>query len=150
MDSRMGSRLIRANYLSISTETRQISIELHVEPESSLLIQLRTGKAGFRQILAKMKVPEIEDGRCLYCRRGNESIRHVLDECPALQGLRPEFFDSQALNTGIGQLLKDPKYANQIVNFVLESKRLNQFAGIAAQYPSKKALRSRKGHGYIG
>ena len=47
--------------------------------QSSLTIQLRTGKIGFRAFLYKMKVPGIEDPLCNCCEDGKEmTVEHVL------------------------------------------------------------------------
>ncbi len=54
---------------------------------SSLMIQMRTGKIGLRKFLHERKAPGVEDARC-GCKRGEETVRHVLTECPRFKEMR--------------------------------------------------------------
>lgn len=58
-------------------------------PFSSLIVQLRTAKIGLRQFLVLRKVPDVDDDKC-ECRRGSQTVRHVLFSCPLYRELRQE------------------------------------------------------------
>lgn len=45
---------------------------------------MRTGKIGLRKFLHERNEPEVKDARC-GCRRGEETVRHVLTECPRFE-----------------------------------------------------------------
>jgi hypothetical protein len=61
--------------------------------QSSLVVQLRTGKIGFRAFLYKMKVPGIEDPLCNSCEDKEEmTVEHVLMKCQRWTRLREECF----------------------------------------------------------
>jgi hypothetical protein len=58
---------------------------------SSLVIQLRTGKIGFRAFLYQRKVPGFEDPLCRDCDvREDMTVRHVLLKCDKWKELRLE------------------------------------------------------------
>jgi hypothetical protein len=60
-------------------------------PQSSLVIQLRTGKIGFRSFLCQRKVPGFEDPSCQDCDEGLEmTVEHVLMNCRKWLDLREE------------------------------------------------------------
>jgi hypothetical protein len=74
--------------------------------QSSLAIQLRTGKVGFRAFLFNSKVPDIETPWCLTCAGEElETVQHVLLHCPTWAGLREECFES-GLKEGVRPSLK--------------------------------------------
>ena len=54
---------------------------------SSLIVQMRTGKIGLRKFLHERNVPKVKDARC-GCRRGEETVRHVLTECTRFKKIR--------------------------------------------------------------
>ena len=50
--------------------------------QSSLVIQLRTGKIGFRAFLYKMRVLDVDDPLYKNCEEGEEmTVEHVLMRC---------------------------------------------------------------------
>ena len=62
--------------------------------QSSLVIQLRTGKIGFRAFLHKMRVPDVDDPLCKNCEEGEEmTVEHVLMRCQRWSELRKECFE---------------------------------------------------------
>ena len=48
--------------------------------ESSVLVQLRTGRIGLAKFLYTAKVPSYDTGQCK-CRQGDETPRHLLLFC---------------------------------------------------------------------
>ena len=74
--------------------------------QSSLVVQLRTGKIGFRAFLHKMRVPGFDDPLCKECEEGKEmTVEHVLMECPKWTTLREECF-ARAFKRGISPTLE--------------------------------------------
>ncbi|EED24133.1 conserved hypothetical protein [Talaromyces stipitatus ATCC 10500] len=64
------------------------NIELHARlsrPLSSILTQMWTGNIGLRHFLYQRKIPGIDDGEC-QCRRGAQTVTHILLSCPKVQG----------------------------------------------------------------
>jgi hypothetical protein len=62
---------------------------------SSLVIQLRTGKIGFRAFLHQRKVPGVEDPTCKDCDAGEDmTVDHVLLRCNKWRDLRRECLQS--------------------------------------------------------
>jgi hypothetical protein len=65
---------------------------------SSLAIQLRTGKIGFRAFLYQRKVPGVLDPLCTDCDAGEDmTVDHVLLKCEKWQALRQECFQRAGL-----------------------------------------------------
>ena len=54
---------------------------------SAIITQMRTGKIGLRHFLCLRKVPGFSDPRCT-CRNDNQTVRHVLQDCPLYHDLR--------------------------------------------------------------
>lgn len=50
---------------------------------------MRTRKIGLRHYLFSRKVPNVNDPRCA-CRRNDQTVRHILQECPLYPKLRNE------------------------------------------------------------
>jgi hypothetical protein len=75
-------------------------------PQSSLVIQLRIGKIGFRAFLFNRKVSEIDSPWCLTCDGQElEIVTHVLLHCLAWKELREECF-KDGLKEGTRPTLK--------------------------------------------
>ena len=58
------------------------------KPQSALLVQLRTGKVGFRAFLHQRKVPGVEDPYCDCGREEEMTVEHVLLRCQTWNELR--------------------------------------------------------------
>src|SRR5437667_1860659 len=79
----------RALFRTTPKPTRKV-LELHrtvSKAISSVIIQMRTEKIGLRPFLYQWKVPDIENGFC-ECRRGLQTVRHIILECDRLTRLR--------------------------------------------------------------
>jgi hypothetical protein len=90
---------------------------------TSLAIQLRLGKTGFKEHLFSFGAAE--SPRCS-CGEGNENINHVIMMCPELQELRQEIWQGRQAGN-IAEVLNDPQSLHQAARFVLRSNKLKQF-----------------------
>ncbi|PQE23306.1 Ribonuclease H protein [Rutstroemia sp. NJR-2017a BBW] len=50
---------------------------------------MRKAKIGLRQLLYLRKVPDVDNDKC-ECRRGSQTVRHILFSCPLYYELRQE------------------------------------------------------------
>ena len=100
-------------------------LRLHLKlrkAESSILVQMRSGRTGLAHFLSKAKVPSYDTGLC-ECGQSQETPRHVLLYCPkeadrrAELGQRPTFV----------RLLDTPEGAVIASKWMIQSGRLRQF-----------------------
>ena len=94
--------------------------------ESSMLIQLRTGRIGLNYFLNKAKVPGYESGQCS-CNRGPETPRHILIYCPKERRRRTTLRDPQGGHINFNNLLDSAKGAQLTSKWMIQSGRLHQF-----------------------
>ncbi|KAJ5458823.1 hypothetical protein N7530_010767 [Penicillium desertorum] len=99
---------------------------------SSVLIQLRTGIIGLAEYFSKIK--RKDSPRC-QCDMGNQSVRHVLLECPLLEEQRyemlNELFEEGGLTTlGEMKILKESKAAPIVAKFMIATGLLGQFQSV--------------------
>jgi hypothetical protein len=99
--------------------------------QSAIVVQLRTGKIGFRAFLHKMKVPEIDNPLCQICKE-LESVQHVLLRCPRWQEQREE-----CMKTGLkGETRPSLKALLSTKKGCLAAVRMIQRTGLLAQFQS--------------
>ena len=82
------------------------------KPQSSLLVQMRTGKIGLRSFLYTRKI--VEDERC-ECGHTSQTVRHVLMECRKFNRLRQEIWKEERRKEPFGvvewkKMLSHPLY----------------------------------------
>lgn len=94
--------------------------------ESSVLIQLRTGRTGLRHFLNKVRVPGHESGQCS-CGEGLETPRHVLLQCPDESERREALKESQKGELDFIKLLDTPAGAPVASKWMIRSGRIPQF-----------------------
>ena len=92
--------------------------------ESSVLIQLRTGRIGLAHFLNKARVPEFDTGQCR-CGHGAETPRHLLLYCPEEEDRR-EQLGPRAVRSFV-RLLNTQDGAAVAAKWVIQSGRLRQF-----------------------
>lgn len=102
------------------------------EATISVLIQLRTGIVGLAEYLCKIK--KIDSPRCK-CDLGNQSLRHVLLECPLLEESRAEMVEGlfeAGISTMLGEeeMLRESKAALVVAKFMIASGLLGQFQSV--------------------
>jgi ribonuclease HI len=96
---------------------------------SSVLIQLRTGKIGLAGYLSKINARD--SPRC-DCDLGNQTVAHVLLECPLLQDERQTMRDDLAtagvsMQLGTDELLQQLPARSILAQFMLSTGLLDQF-----------------------
>ena len=97
-----------------------------------MLIQLRTGIIGLAEYLSKIK--RKDSPRC-QCDMGNQSVRHVLLECPLLEEQRYEMMNElfeAGVSTTLGEMemLKESKAAPIVAKFMIATGLLGQFQSV--------------------
>ncbi len=92
--------------------------------ESSVLIQLRSRKAGFNDFLFRAGVP----GRTKDCPCGapRETVPHVLLICPLEDARRTQAFGEE--RPSLSQMLFDPDWIPRTTRWIIQSGRLPQFS----------------------
>ncbi len=90
---------------------------------SSLLIQMRVGKIDLNAYLHKIK--RAERPWC-ECREGNQTVAHILEECPLYRRQRHSIFNWYVLRN-VKLILSNPQTAMKAVNFMLSTGLLDQF-----------------------
>ena len=78
--------------------------------ESTMLVQLRTGRTGLRHFLSKARVPGYESGECS-CGTGPETPRHVLLHCPHEEERRTVLREALGGYLDLSRLLDTPRGA---------------------------------------
>jgi hypothetical protein len=99
--------------------------------ESSLLIQIRTGKVGLRAFLFQRKVPDVNTPLCR-CGTSGETPAHVVLFCPELQQERKELQRAllpQTLRTtrDFAAATANPSCAGTVVRWLLATDRLPEY-----------------------
>jgi hypothetical protein len=106
--------------------------ESYIVATSSVLIQLRTGIIGLAEYLAKIK--KKDSPRC-DCDMGNQSVRHVLLECPLLEEQRHKmmddlFEDGVSMSLGGEGMLREAKAAPIVAKFMIATGLRGQFQSV--------------------
>jgi hypothetical protein len=91
--------------------------------QSSLLIQMRTGKIGLNSYLHKIKRA---DKPWCDCKEGNQTVAHILEECPLYRRQRHSIFNRYVLRD-VKLILSNPQTAVKAANFMLSTGLLDQF-----------------------
>jgi ribonuclease HI len=116
----------RALYRTIRRPTKDV-LKLHrsiPKALSSIIVQLRTEKIGLKLFLYQRGVPGIDDGLCA-CRRGLQSVKHVLLSCPHYAGLRKSvLWKEEKKTTDLRTLLSTPALAIKAAKFMAQTKLL--------------------------
>ena len=92
--------------------------------ESSMLIQLRTGRTGLRHFLNKARVPGYELEQCS-CGIGLETPQHVLLDCPQELERRGALRESWKGQLDFTSLLDTPKGAPIASKWMIRSRRIS-------------------------
>lgn len=92
--------------------------------ESSILIQLRTGRIGLAHFLHKARVPAYDTGQC-QCGQGAETPRHILLYCP-IERERRDALGARQERTFV-RLLNTPEGAAKAARWTIQGGRIQQF-----------------------
>jgi hypothetical protein len=98
--------------------------------ESSLLVQIRTGKIGLKAFLFARKVPTVVSPYC-ECGTGHETAAHIILECPILgarrQALQQQLPVPLRTRKDLAEATKQPITARKIVRWLLQTGRIQEF-----------------------
>ena len=88
--------------------------------ESTVLVQLRTGKIGFQAYLAAIGV---SDSALCHCGRSPQTIKHILMECQEYDalGIRTWTGEGAGIPRTLNAFLTDPKRVKKTTQFVLNT-----------------------------
>ncbi len=110
--------------------------------ESSILVQIRTGKLGLRAFLHHRQVPGIDNPNCPHCLKP-ETAFHVITDCRAEDDRRetltralgedPYWWDRARLQ----EALQDPSQAILIARWLIGTGRLPEYR-LATEYETKE------------
>ena len=90
---------------------------------AAILIQLRSGKVALASYLHQIK--KAESPAC-DCRQGNQTVTHVIEECPLLRTQRRRVLGRAVIRSAY-DVLSDPTTAKKSAYFMLETGLLDQF-----------------------
>ena len=93
------------------------------KPEASVLVQLRSGKVGLADYLKKIRA--VDSALC-NCEQSNETVAHILGECPEYDALRQKHLNQKKI-WDVSALLSDIKGVRKAVQFMLSTELLEQF-----------------------
>jgi hypothetical protein len=96
--------------------------------ESSLAIQLRTGRNGLDAFLFQARVPSVPSPICS-CGRGRQTAKHVLIFCPRHAGAWHELRDEQGHLPDFSKLLGTAEGLRKTTKWVMQRGILGQFRG---------------------
>ena len=132
----------RALFKIAPSPTRKV---LHIHGKlpkwvSSLIVQMRTGKIGLRKFLHERNVPEVKDARC-GCKRGEETVRHVLTECTRFKEIRRTMWAREVRKARLNwidlrTILTTPAYVKRAALFMQKTDLLGQFRGLKWSEPT--------------
>ncbi|KAJ5766689.1 uncharacterized protein N7511_004305 [Penicillium nucicola] len=97
---------------------------------ASILMQLRTGRIGLSAYLARIN--RRETARC-NCDLGNQTVTHVLHECPLHQEERDEMrnaLSEQGITLRYEELLTRLEARTIVADFMIRTGLLGQFQGL--------------------
>ena len=98
------------------------------------MVQMRTGKVGLRKFLYERKIPDVEAARC-GCRRGEETVRHVLTEWLRFKKMRGKMWAREVQKARLNwinlhTILTTPAYVKKAALFMQKTDLLGQFRGL--------------------
>lgn len=93
--------------------------------ESSLLVQMRTGKIGLRAFLFERRVPDVMTPVCA-CGDGRETARHVAAYCQ-LETTRRELPFAMRTHRDFDTAVKDPTRAASLTRWLMRRQRVGGY-----------------------
>lgn len=94
--------------------------------ESSLLIQMRTGKIGLRAFLFGRGVPDIATPICR-CGQGRETAAHVAAYCPEENTNRRSLPFAMRTHQDFSMAVRDPEKTALLVRWFMKTQRLREY-----------------------
>ena len=118
------------------SQPSQKSLKIHAKlkkPQSSLIVQMRTGKIGLRSFLNSRKIVESEQCECGHT---SQTVRHDLMECRKFSRLRQEIRKEEQRKEPFGvvewrKMLTHPSYTKKAVDFMRRTRLLKQYKEVS-------------------
>jgi hypothetical protein len=95
--------------------------------ESTVLVQLRTGKIAFNDYLTSIGVRD--SPLCDLCGLRSQTIKHVLIDCMALDDLRHSIWNDSGIPSTVSRFLTDPKQVWKTAQLVLQAGLIPYLSG---------------------
>ena len=98
---------------------------------------MQTGNIGLRHFLCLGKVPGFNDPRCT-CRNNNQTVRHILQDCPLYHDLRSTTWAEERRKEPGGviewrKMLSHPPFAQKAAQFILKTGLFGQFEDLKGE-----------------
>jgi hypothetical protein len=106
--------------------------------ESSLLVQMRTGKIGLRAFLFERRVPDVMTPVCV-CGDGRETARHVAAYCQLEEATRRELPFAMRTHRDFEAAVRDPTRAAYLTRWFMRRQRLGGYR-VALQIADSEEL----------
>jgi hypothetical protein len=118
-------------------ERLKLHERLH-KSESSLLVQMRTGRIGLRAFLFERRVPDVMTPVCA-CGDGRETALHVAAYCPLEEATRRELPFVMRTHRDFEAAVKDPTRAACLTRWFMRRQRLGGY-NVALQIADSEEL----------
>lgn len=140
---RKGQKGAHSRILQPTLSPKTVSLHRKLRrPQSSIIIQLRTGKIGFRAFLFNRKVPDINSPWCLSCDGQElETVQHILLKCPAWKELREECFKNgfdEGVTPSLRMLLGTEKGCRAAARMIQRTGLLSQYSACEVEEPRRE------------
>jgi hypothetical protein len=162
MSNRPGRDIEPADHPDFTQEAlaKHIGLRKH---ESSLLVQIRTGKVGLRAFLHSRRVPDVTSPGC-QCGAGRETALHILTECRDTEAQRADLraaLGSAAFGNRISlaEATSNNYTGGVIVRWLLKQGRLKEFrlairlaqdSSVTEDFEREAAMRTGAAAGSLG
>ena len=126
---RKGSEQSRARSHPADGPPSKDRLRLHYglrKAESSLLVQMRTGKIGLRAFLFGRGVPDVATPVCR-CGQGRETAVHVAAYCPDEESNRRRLPFAMRTQRDFTMAVRDPKRAAILTRWFMRIRRLREY-----------------------
>lgn len=117
----------RATYRHTPMPTKKV-LQLHEglsKRESSVLVQLRTGKIGLNDFLFTRKVPEVTSPACP-CGERRQTVAHILLRCALYKDIRNRIFGNLTGRDDLRAILSKPQLATKAIAYIEQTQILGQ------------------------
>ncbi len=94
--------------------------------ETTLAVQLRTGKNGFSALLYQAHVPSVLSPLCS-CGLGHQTAKHTTTHCHKISAARHTLRDNQGRLPDYKQLVTTPTGLKKVTRWVIERGMLGQY-----------------------
>src|SRR5205809_6131830 len=117
------------NFLGVGPPSRK-AVKLHAQlqkAESSIIIQIRTGRIGLAAFLNKARLPGFPSPVCP-CGQARETAEHVIAHCNRFAGRRAALRNRRTGQLDIKELLDDARGAARLARWFIQLRILPQYS----------------------